>query len=170
MRKNAADKIEKRDIDALVANPDNARTHSDEQIAQIAKSIEKWGWTMPVLIDESDGIIAGHGRVEAAKRLGLKSAPVIVAKGWSETEKRMYMLADNKLALNAGWDEQLLRIELEDLKGVDDIGLIGFNEFELEGILGLAPTRQKPTSGEVDADSFEMQHRCPKCGFEFNDG
>lgn len=114
----------------------NARTHSDEQVAQIAASIREWGWTVPVLIDEDGGLIAGHGRVLAARKLGLAEIPVMVATGWSEAQKRAYVLADNKLALNAGWDADLLRVELADLQAFDfDLGLTGFSDEELAGLL-----------------------------------
>jgi ParB-like chromosome segregation protein Spo0J len=84
-----------------VPNARNARTHSDEQVTQLAASIEEWGWTIPVLVDEAGGIIAGHGRVMAAHRLDLEDVPVMVAAGWSDAKKRAYMLADNQLTLNA---------------------------------------------------------------------
>jgi ParB-like chromosome segregation protein Spo0J len=98
-----ADQVERRSVSALVPYARNARTHSDEQVAQIAASIREWGWTVPVLIDEDGGLIAGHGRVLAARNLGLAEIPVMVATGWSEAQKRAYVLADNKLVLNAGW-------------------------------------------------------------------
>jgi ParB-like chromosome segregation protein Spo0J len=98
---------------ALIPYARNARTHSPEQVDQIAASIREWGWTVPVLIDEQGGIIAGHGRVLAAQKLAIAEIPVMVAAGWSEAQKRAYVLADNKLALNAGWDNDLLKIELE---------------------------------------------------------
>ena len=131
-----ADAVERRPVAALVPFARNARTHSDEQVAQIAASIREWGWTVPVLIDEAGTIIAGHGRVLAAQRLGLAEVPVMVATGWSEAKRRAYVIADNKLALNAGWDEELLRLELGELKGLGvDLGLTGFGELELEKLL-----------------------------------
>ena len=99
-----ADKVERWPIDRLVPYARNARTHSDAQVAQIAGSIREWGWTMPMLVDEDGTLIAGHGRVLAARQLGLTEMPVMVARGWSEAQKRAYVIADNKLALNAGWD------------------------------------------------------------------
>ncbi len=131
-----ADAVERRPVATLVPFARNARTHSDEQVAQIAASIREWGWTVPVLIDEAGTIIAGHGRVMAAQRLGLPEVPVMVATGWSEGKRRAYLIADNKLALNAGWDEELLRLELGELKGLGvDLGLTGFGELELEKLL-----------------------------------
>ena len=104
-----ADEARRWAVDRLVPSARNARTHSDAQVAQIAASIREWGWTVPVLVDEDGNLIAGHGRVLAARLLGLAEVPVVVARGWSDAKKRAYMLADNKLALNAGWDEALLR-------------------------------------------------------------
>jgi ParB-like chromosome segregation protein Spo0J len=102
MTKWPADRVERRSINALIPYARNARTHSDAQVAQIAASMKEWGWTNPVLIDEEGGIIAGHGRVLAARKLGLTEAPVMVAEGWTEAQKRAYVIADNQLALNAG--------------------------------------------------------------------
>jgi DNA modification methylase len=130
-----ADAVERRPVDSLVPYARNARTHSPEQVAQIAASIREWGWTMPVLVDEQSTIIAGHGRVVAAQQLGLAEVPVMVARGWSEAQKQAYVIADNKLALNAGWNEDLLRIELGELRGLGtDLGLTGFGEIELEAL------------------------------------
>jgi DNA modification methylase len=130
-----ADKVERRSIASLVPYARNARMHSAEQIDQIAASICEWGWTVPVLVDEADGIIAGHGRVLAAHKLAIAEVPVMVAAGWSEAQKRAYVLADNKLALNAGWDNDLLKIELGDLQAFDfDLGLIGFSADEIAGL------------------------------------
>jgi len=127
-----ADKVERWPLAKLVPYARNARTHSPAQVAQIAASMKEWGWTNPVLVDEGGTIIAGHGRVAAARQLGWTEAPVMVARGWSEAQKRAYVIADNKLALNAGWDEDLLRLELQDLSGMGaDLSLLGFSENEL---------------------------------------
>src|SRR5262245_59645624 len=132
-----ADAVERRPVASLVPYARNARTHSPEQVAQIAASIREWGWTAPVLVDEHGNIIAGHCRVLAAQRLGLAEVPVMVARGWSEAQKQAYVIADNKLALNAGWDEDLLRIEIGELKGLGvDLGLTGFGELELDALFG----------------------------------
>jgi DNA modification methylase len=142
-----ADKVERRPIDALIPYARNARTHSEEQVAQIAASIREWGWTVPVLVDETGGIIAGHGRVMAARKLGLPEVPVMVAAGWSEAQRRAYVLADNKLALNAGWDTAMLA---EELKGLADLGfdaaLTGFSADEL------AALTVEQTEGLTDPD------------------
>jgi DNA modification methylase len=130
-----ADSVERRPVAALVPYARNARTHSPVQVGQIAASIREWGWTTPVLVDEQSNIIAGHGRVLAAQRLGIEDIPVMVARGWSEAQKQAYVIADNKLALNAGWDEDLLRIGLGELRGLGaDLGLTGFGELELEAL------------------------------------
>ena len=128
--------IESRPIAALAPYPRNARTHSDAQVAQLAASIKEFGWTNPVLVDEANGVIAGHGRLLAAKSLGLAEVPVIVLSGLSEAQRRALVLADNKLALNAGWDMQLLAAELTDLRTVGvDLGLLGFSEVDLASLL-----------------------------------
>ena len=127
-----ADRVERRKVSALTPYARNSRTHSDAQVAQIAASIKEWGFTTPVLIEPDGGIIAGHGRVMAAQRLGLDEVPVVIAEGWTEAQKRAYVIADNKLALNAGWDDQLLKIELDELAGLDfDLTLTGFDPEEI---------------------------------------
>lgn len=129
---NPADKVEKWKIDKLIPYARNARTHSDEQVGQIAASIKEWGWTTPVLVDEQGGIIAGHGRTLAAQKLGMTQVPVMVAKGWSDAKKRAYVLADNKLALNAGWDNEMLALELGEIGELGfNLELIGFDPSEL---------------------------------------
>jgi DNA modification methylase len=149
-----ANHVERRPIATLVPYARNARTHSDAQVAQLAASIREWGWTMPVLIDEEDGLIAGHGRVLAARLLGLEEVPVMVARGWSEAKRRAYVLADNKLALNAGWDDQMLATELSDLAADDfDMNLIGFSVSEIAALSedhrpGLTDVDEVPASPE----------------------
>src|SRR3954451_18436195 len=147
MQEWPADRVERWSLDRLVPYARNARTHSDAQVAQIAASVREWGWTVPVLVDETGMLIAGHGRVLAARKLGLPEVPVMVARGWSEAQKRAYVVADNKLALNAGWDEDLLRIELSDLQEMGaDLELIGFAHDELAALLA------DKTSGLTDPD------------------
>ena len=131
-----ANKVRKRSVADLAPYAANARTHTDAQIDQIAASITEWGWTNPVLVDEADTILAGHGRVLAAELLGLDEIPVMVAEGWSDEQKRAYVLADNKLAENAGWDMDVLGVELTDLSGMGfDLGLIGFRQGELSALV-----------------------------------
>jgi DNA modification methylase len=127
-----ADHVERRSVNSLVPYARNARTHSAGQIAQLAASIREWGWTTPVLIDEAGGLIAGHGRVLAARLLGLDDVPAMTARGWSESKRKAYILADNRLALDAGWDEAMLACELNDLAAeAFDMSLIGFSVDEL---------------------------------------
>lgn len=125
-------KIQYKPIESLAPYEKNARTHTEEQIKQIVESIKEFGWTNPILIDEKSGIIAGHARLGAAKLLGYIDVPCIDLTGLSDAQRRAYIIADNKLALNAGWDEKLLAMELSELKDLDyDLGLIGFDSSEL---------------------------------------
>jgi len=136
-------------IDELVPYARNARTHSPEQIKQIQASIREFGFVNPVLIDGKFNIIAGHGRILAAKAEGLKEVPCVLVEHLTEAQKKAYILADNKLALNAGWDMEMLKIEIEELKGLDfDIGLIGFDSDEIELIF--------QQDEEVNEDDFDL--------------
>ena len=135
--KTAGDiKLVSRNVADLIPYARNSRTHSDEQVAQIAASIKEFGFTNPILTDGANGIIAGHGRLQAARKLGLTEVPTIPLEGLSEAQKRAYVIADNKLALNAGWDIDLLSSEIAGL-GEDgfDLSLLGFNENELAALL-----------------------------------
>jgi DNA modification methylase len=139
--------IEQRKVADLVPFARNSRTHSDEQVAQIAASIKEFGFTNPILTDGENGIIAGHGRLQAARKLGLAEVPTIPLHGLTDAQKRAYVIADNKLALNAGWDAELLESEI---RGLDDDGfdlsLLGFNENELAALLA------EKTEGLTDPD------------------
>jgi DNA modification methylase len=127
--------VTRRLVESLIPYARNARTHSDAQVAQIAASIKEFGFNNPVLVDGENGIIAGHGRVLAARKLGLAEVPVIELSHLSETQKRAFILADNKLALNAGWDQELLSLELGELKADGfDLDLTGFDGDELNEI------------------------------------
>ena len=129
-------KIEQLKVNDLIPFINNSRTHSEEQVGQVAASIREFGFTNPILVDGDNGIIAGHGRLMAARKLGLESVPSIRLTHLSEAQKRAYVIADNKLALNAGWDEELLSLELGELQAIDfDLSLIGFSEDELAGLL-----------------------------------
>ncbi len=142
------EKIERRAVEKLIPYARNSRTHSDAQVAQIAASIKEWGWTTPILIDEAEQVIAGHGRLMAARKLGMAEVPVIVAAGWTDAQKRAYVIADNKLALNAGWDESLLALEFGELEGLGfDVELTGFSA---EEIAALTPEQIEP--GQTDED------------------
>jgi len=121
-------------ITDLLPYINNARTHSDEQVAQIAASIKEFGFNNPVLVSDDGSIIAGHGRVMAATKLGMNEVPCVELSHLSDTQRKAYILADNKLALNAEWDNELLSIELNDLKELNfDVNLIGFNFEEING-------------------------------------
>ncbi|MGY8962538.1 MAG: site-specific DNA-methyltransferase [Rhodospirillales bacterium] len=120
----------------LVPYKNNARTHSEDQILQIMASIQEFGFTNPILVDEDNGIIAGHGRIAAAVRLDLNTVPTITLEGLTEAQRRAYVIADNKLAMNAGWDDSLLRLELSDLVNMDfDISLTGFSPDDIQNLL-----------------------------------
>jgi DNA modification methylase len=152
-----ADKPERRKVSGLTPYARNSRTHSDEQVAQIAASIKEWGFTTPVLIDPDGGIIAGHGRVMAAQRLGLEDVPCIIAQGWSDAQKRAYVIADNKLALNAGWDNEMLAVEFGELKDLNfDLSLTGF---EMDEIDALFP--EDVTEGLTDKDAVPEAPEAP---------
>lgn len=151
-KKNTFSKLEVtyRPIESLIPYARNSRTHSDAQVAQIAASIKEFGWTNPVLIDGEGLIIAGHGRVMAGRKLGIKEAPCIVLNNLTDAQRRAYVIADNKLALNAGWDTELLKVELNDLKGLDfDLNLTGFDPGELKDLL----------SGSLDGLSDSYTHK-----------
>lgn len=130
------EKLERWPIKRLVPYERNARTHSAEQIAQLRASIEEFGFTNPILVASDDGILAGHGRLAAAKDLGLTEVPVVVLDHLTPTQRRAYVLADNKLALNAGWDVDMLTAEMEQLQAVEfDLSLLGWSADELSGLL-----------------------------------
>ncbi len=144
-----ASKIEHWPIDKLIPYAKNPRTHSEEQVARIAASILEFGWTSPILVDTHAGVIAGHGRLYAARKLGLQQVPVVVLDHLTETQKRAYILADNRLAELAGWDEDLLRGELAELREADfNLDLIGFDQADLDRLL--AP---EPAEGLTDEDA-----------------
>ena len=151
-----ADNVERRKVADLIPYARNSRTHSAEQVAQIAASIKEWGWTVPVLIEPDGGIIAGHGRIMAAQKLGIAEVPCMVAEGWSEGQKRAYIIADNKLALNAGWDDEMLRVELGELGDLDfDLSLTGFSDLEIEAFApSELPGEGDNASTESLADKF----------------
>lgn len=165
-----ADKVERRPINELIPYARNSRTHSDAQVAQIAASIKEWGWTTPVLIDPDGGIIAGHGRILAAQKLGITDVPCMVAGGWTEAQRKAYVIADNKLALNAGWDDDALKLELQDIDALGfDLTLTGFDIAELTNIFDepdFAPGTEDD-QGKLDELAPKMVD-CPHCGQEFD--
>jgi DNA modification methylase len=143
----------------LIPYAKNSRTHSDAQVAQIAGSIKEFGFNNPVLIDEDNGIIAGHGRVLAAQKLGLQAVPCIRLAHLSDTQRKAYVIADNRLALNAGWDDQMLTIELQELNAESfDLSLLGFEADELNALLNPI----KETEGLTDEDAVPEVPKEPK--------
>jgi hypothetical protein len=127
-----ADKVERWFISKLTPYANNPRIHAPDQIQQIKASIKEWGWTIPILVDEKGLIIAGHGRLTAAEELGITEVPVMVARGWTEAQKRAYVIADNQIPQNAGWDTKLLRLELGELAKLDyALNLTGFDNVRL---------------------------------------
>ena len=153
----------------LIPYARNSRTHSAEQVSQIAASIREFGWTNPVLIDGENGIIAGHGRVLAAHKLGETQVPTIELSHMSDTQKRAYIIADNKLALNAGWDNEMLALEIDDLKeaGFD----LSFTGFTIDDINALK-TPDFDAATEDDQGKLDQLEpkwiACPHCGKEFD--
>jgi DNA modification methylase len=146
-----ASSIEQRRVSQLKPYPGNARRHSKAQVKQIAASIERFGFTNPVLVSDEDEIVAGHGRVMAAKHLGIAEVPVIRLSHLSAAERRAYVLADNKLALNAGWDTELLAIELQGLIDLDfDLSLTGFSIAEIDFVLEAATESVPEGTGHLD--------------------
>jgi len=163
-------KIEYLKLDKLTGYATNSRTHSDEQIDQIAASITEFGFTNPILIDENSIIIAGHGRLEAAKRLDLDEAPCLRLSHLTEAQKKAYVIADNKLALNAGWDDDLLRHELQNLEDQDyELGLLGFAPHELQALLDVPDFDPASEDDQGKLDQLEPKWvACPHCGKEFD--
>ena len=152
-------KIEQRAIDTLIPYINNSRKHSDEQVAQIAASIKEFGWTNPILIDGTNGLIAGHGRLMAARKLGMAKVPVIELAHLSEHQKKALIIADNKLALNSDWDNNLLMIELQELNSKDyDLSVLGFDQDELDALLNPI----EPTVGLTDEDAVPDVPEEPK--------
>ena len=152
-------KIVQKSVDSLIPYINNSRKHSDEQVAQIAASIQEFGWTNPILVDGDNGLIAGHGRLLAARKLGMSKVPVIELDHLSEAQKKALIIADNKLALNADWNAELLEVELKDLLAADfDLNLLGFDKDELDALLNPI----EPTTGLTDEDAVPDVPEEPK--------
>jgi ParB family transcriptional regulator, chromosome partitioning protein len=156
-----AKRIEMWPLDRLVPYERNARTHSAEQVAQIAASIQEFGFTNPLLVDGADGILAGHGRLAAAKDMGLAEVPVIVLDHLSAAQRKAYILADNQLALNAGWDTELLQMEVAALNLEDfDLSLLGFDEDRIAGLLeggaDVQELEEMPSLPSGDREPFQQ--------------
>jgi DNA modification methylase len=144
-----ATKIEWLSVETLIPYAKNARTHSDEQVAQIAGSIKEFGFNNPVLVDKDNSVIAGHGRLMAARKLGMDKVPVVQLGHMTEAQRKAYVLADNRIALNSGWDTGMLSLELQDLKDNIDLSLLGFDPDELDALLN--PIEE--TEGLTDEDA-----------------
>ena len=171
-------KFESRKVADLIPYARNARTHSDEQVAKLAGSIKEFGFINPVIISNDGGILAGHGRVMAAQKLGIEEVPCIVESHLSETQKRAYILADNRLALDAGWDEEMLRLEIQELSSLDfDLSLTGFSDIQLsfyssenenvDTIDGFDFNKLIENSNNEESSSKKKTAICPECGHEF---
>ena len=144
------------EIEKLVPYANNARTHSAEQINKIRSSLREFGFINPVIIDRNFGIIAGHGRVMAARAENISEVPCVFVDGLTEAQKKAYILADNRLALDAGWDEELLKIELESLKEMNfDISFTGFDDVEIENFFG-------GDDNEISEDNFDIESELQK--------
>ena len=153
-------KLEQVPIDKLVPYARNARTHSKEQIAQLRASLREFGFVSPAVIDSKYNILVGHGRVQAAREEGYKTIPCVFAENLTDTQKRAYILADNQLALNAGWDEEMLSVELSDLKDESfDLSLLGFDEKDLEKLMA------GPDDGGAQDDDFDLSAALEKASF-----
>jgi ParB-like nuclease domain len=153
--------------DELTPYANNARTHSESQIEKIAASIQEFGFTNPVLVDGDNGIIAGHGRLLAARLLGIEQVPTLRLADMTETRRRAYIIADNKLALDAGWDEDLLRLELGALRDEEfDLGFTGFDGTELDALFG-GPGEDPDDDSPEDTGDPAGNVCCPSCGHKF---
>ena len=175
MSKIKRGQIEEWDIDELTPYGNNAKLHPDSHIEQIANSIEEFTFLDPIAVDENGEVLEGHGRLLAAKRRGDSTIPVIQITGLSDAQKVAYRLAHNKLTMNTGFDPEMLKIDFEFLQDSEfELSLTGFEELELS-FLDDEPEEEvdKPTpkssTKEVDVDEFEFDHKCPKCGFQYND-
>ena len=165
-------KIEQIKTGDLIPYARNSRSHSEAQVAQIAGSIREFGFTNPVLIDAENGIIAGHGRVMAAGKLGLEKVPCIRLAHLTDTQRRAYVIADNKLALNAGWDEEMLALELAELREADfNLDLLGFDGDAIEDFLNPPEPDFAPGSEDDQGRLDQLEPKiitCPECKHKFD--
>lgn len=152
----------------LIPYARNSRTHSEAQVSKIAASIREFGFLNPVIVDGSSGVIAGHGRIMAAQKLGIETVPVIEASHLTDAQRRAYVIADNRLALDAGWDNEMLRVELEDLADADfDLDVLGFDAGELSEAMGLGADFEPGTEEEQGKLDTKTPTICPACAHEF---
>lgn len=157
-------------VSDLIPYVNNSRTHSQEQVKQIASSIKEFGFTNPVLIDDENMIIAGHGRVQAAQLLKIDKVPCVTLSGLTDTQKKAYIIADNKLALNAGWDDEMLANEILALQEQEyDISLLGFDDDEIKDIIsgGVFLPASLDEQGQLDKLAPKMT-TCPNCKHEYD--
>jgi len=182
-----ADKVEKKKTEELNVYSTNARVHTEQQINQIANAISEWGWTIPILIDEDNTVLAGHGRLTAAKSLSIDEVPCIVARGWSEAQKKAYVIADNKLAENSEWNTDVYFSELKELSSIGfDLTLAGFDDdlkFSFQPNLSPTANLTEVTGADIEnatksiyeqfmgagqeAKTGEVDVICPECGHDF---
>jgi ParB-like chromosome segregation protein Spo0J len=166
MESKSPNRIEQIDIKKLIPYARNSRTHSDIQVSQIAASIKEFGFTNPVLISDTYDIIAGHGRVLAAKKLGWDNVPCIRLANLSDTQRKAYVIADNSIALNSDWNFDMLSVEIDELNDYKfDVSLLAFSNEQLSELIGSA---EEPVDNELKADPKDKETCiCPKCHFEF---
>lgn len=164
--------IEWKQTGELIPYSNNSRTHSEKQVQQVAASIKEFGFTNPILIDEDNGIIAGHGRLQAAQLLGMDKVPTIALKGFTEAQRKAYVIADNQLAMNAGWDLDALKVEVDRLTELDfDLDLLGFDDDVLADLINTIEPNFDPATEEEQGQLDELDPKwidCPHCGKEFD--
>jgi hypothetical protein len=164
-----ADEVERRSVKSLLAYPRNPRTHSEAQVEQLAASMREYGWTIPVLVDEKGVVLAGHGRLLAAAKLGIDEVPVMVARGWTDQQKASYRIWDNQSGLLSGWDEDMLRLELTDLKLADyPLELTGFDDVHLVQFMAGVPMPAAPDEFAAVDEDIETEYCCPKCKYRWS--
>lgn len=162
-------KVTELDVTKLRPYERNARQHSTEQVEQIAASIKQFGFTNPLLVDESQQVIAGHGRLAAAQLLGRATVPCIVLAGLSDAQRRALVIADNRLAENATWNFGLLASELQDLRlGEFDMASMGFTLKEYDELIGTSAQVAPPAGFNEYGEDIETEHLCPRCGYEWS--
>jgi ParB family transcriptional regulator, chromosome partitioning protein len=164
--------IEYKKTGELIPYINNSRTHSEKQVQQVAASIKEFGFTNPILIDEGNGIIAGHGRLQAAQMLNLNEVPTITLEGLTEAQRKAYVIADNQLAMNAGWDLDALKVEVDRLTELDfNLDLLGFDDDLLKDLLSTIEPNFDPATEEEQGQLDELDPKwidCPHCGKEFD--
>ena len=159
-------KIEYKKTGDLIPYINNSRTHSEQQVQQVAASIKEFGFTNPLLVDEQGGIIAGHGRLQAAQKMGMDEVPTIMLEGLTEAQRKAYVIADNQLALNAGWDFEALKIEMESIAEDFDLRLLGFDDQELANIIDGLSNDDNQLKEESYSEVFNIIVNCENEGHQ----